>query len=174
MYIHAYDKADAVASEQRRHRRPTGSTSAVLVPRDAERAAFIVLGRPPTRWPPTQICRIGNTAIPDGLPDGVLVRSRRASAQIEWRTRHGPAATGHRGTRLHAVLVRRKRERALFAAGKNRRARVDDNRDAALFNGNRKCDGGHRFLWCTPFTSAFRGRRCGDQIRRRARCGNVT
>lgn len=74
------------------------------------------------------------------------------------RVAHAPRGQlqRRRGTQPHTVLVRRKRERALFAAGKNRTARVDDNRDAALFNGNRKCDRGHRLWWCTATTDYSR------------------
>jgi len=121
------------------------SAHEVLVRRDAERAAFIVLGRPPTRRPPTRTRRVVGARRSAGWSPGPIAdrrqhKSRGARAADRRRRR--------RRVRPHAVLVRRKRERALFAAGKNRTASADGNRlggrHEALFNGNRKRDRGHR------------------------------
>lgn len=162
MYIHAYDKADAVASETKiipnsggigdqravrlrswYHGTRNGPLSLFsdVHPRVGRRHKFIVSA---IRQYPTVYLMVSWCGA-----DGRQHKLNGARATGRLQRYRGTRLRRYRGTRLHTVLVRRKRERALFAAGKNRTARVDDNRDAALFNGNRKCDRGHRLLWCT-------------------------
>lgn len=102
--------------------------------------------------------RVGrrHESVASSTPAGPAGWSPGAGADRRQHKSRGARATDRRrrrrNARPHAVLVRRKRERALFAAGKNRTASADGNRlgepHEALFNGNRKRDRGHRLRWC--------------------------